>query len=98
MTESVAFGRLVLGVVVVIGEELCRCADNGKMNSHSGKARVEAVSEKGIGNVFAIPSQEKIHAVNSRSGCVADGGGGQDAAANQFGGEDLNLLVEVEEF
>ena len=88
-----------MGVVVVIGKELFRCADIGKMNPHAGKARLEAVGDKRIGDVFAVPRKEKIHSVNSRSGqmrCVADGGGRQDAAANQFGGESLDLLVEVQ--
>ncbi len=74
-----------MGVVVFIGNELLRCTDNGKMNPHFGKARVEAVSDKRIGDVLAVPGQEKIHAVNSRNGqmkCVAARDGRQDAAAN----------------
>ena len=55
-------------VAVVIGNKLLRCADDGKMNSHLGKARLEAVSDEGIGDMLAVPSQEKIHAVNSRGG------------------------------
>ncbi len=69
------------------------------MNPHAGKTRLEAVGDKRIGDVPAVPSQEKIHSVNSRSSqmrCVANSGGRQDAAAHQFGGESLDLLVEVQ--
>jgi hypothetical protein len=99
MIESVILGGRVLRFVVVIGDKLLGCADNRKIDPHPGKARLEAVNKKGVGDVFVVPGQEKIHAMNSR--CrqmrgIADRGGGQDAAANQSGGESLDLLVEVE--
>ena len=99
MTESVSFAWLVLGVVVVIGIELLRRADNRKMNSHGGKARLEAVGNKRIGNVFAVPSQEESHAVNARSSemkGVAPRQNGENIPFDQFGGKCRDLLVKVE--
>lgn len=90
-----------MGVVVVIGNELLWCADNGKMNAHAGKASLEPVGDIRIGDVLAVPSQQEVHFVNSRSGQmrgVADSGRRQDTAANQFAGESLHLLVEVQKF
>ena len=101
MTESVFFGREVFGVVVVIGNELFGCADSGKMDSRLGKARLETVGNKRIGDVLAVPGQEKVHAVDSGCGQmkrVAGGDGWDDAATNQFGGESLNPLGDVQKF
>ena len=88
-----------MGVVVVIGKELFRCADIGKMNPHAGKARLKAIGDKRIGDVFAVPSQEEVHAVDPGCGQmkrVAGGHGRDDTAANQVGGKRLNLLGNVQ--
>ena len=69
------------------------------MNPHHGKARLKAVGDEGIGNVLAIPRQKKVHAVNSRRSQmrgVTDRDRREDAAAHQFGGESLDLFVEVQ--
>ena len=89
-----------MGIVVVIGNELFGCADDGKMNPHAGKARLKAVGEKRVGDVFAVPSQEEIHSVNSRSRemrGVASRERRKNPALDQFGGESLDLLVEFEQ-
>ena len=71
------------------------------MDSRPGKARLETVGDKRIGDVLAVPGQKKVHAVDSGCGQmkrVAGGNGWDDAAANQFGGESLNLLGDVQQF
>ena len=100
MTESVIGGLGVFGVVVLIGKKLFGCADGGKMDAHLGKARVEPVGDEGIGDVFAIPCQKKIHPVNTRGGkmrCVANGELRQNAVNDQLGGESVHFLVQVEQ-
>ncbi len=71
--------------VVFIGNELFRCADSRKMDSHPGKARLETVGDKRISDVLRVPGQEKVHAMDSGCGKmerVAAGNERHDAAAN----------------
>ena len=71
------------------------------MDSRPGKARLESVGDKRIGDVLAVPGQEKVHAVDSGCGQmkrVASGNGWDNVATNQFGGESLNLFGNVQKF
>ncbi|HTG44920.1 MAG TPA: hypothetical protein VK633_10350 [Verrucomicrobiae bacterium] len=60
---------------------------------------MEAVADKRIGDVLAVPCQKEIHTVNSSGGqmkCIASCGERQNAAFNQLAGESFDFLVEVE--
>jgi hypothetical protein len=56
---------LVFWVVVVIGEKLFGCADNGKMNPRVRKASVQPIRDEGVGNVLAVPGEQKIHTMHA---------------------------------
>ena len=97
-TESGVFWVLVFGVVV-IGEKLFGRADNGKMDSGLRKARVQPVGDEWVGDVLAVPSEQKIHSMHTGGGDmegIAASDAWKNAAGDQPFGERPNQLVEVE--
>ena len=89
-----------MSVVVIFGEELFRCADDGKVDPKFGKARLQTIGNERIGNVSAVPSEQEIHAMNTGSRevkGVTTGHGGKDSPRDQFGGESCHLFGEVKD-
>ena len=80
--------------------KLFGCAELPEDEPGFRKASVEAFRQERVGDVFAIPGQEEVHAVNpggSQVKGIASGYGREDAASDQVRGESGDLLIEIEQ-
>ena len=97
MTVSAVLWRF--WVDVVIANKFLGCADDRKFDPVPGKASADSFADVRIGDVFAVPSQEKLHPVNGGATKV-EGVSCRDRRENQsfdqFACQSGNLFVNIQ--